>query len=365
MSLRRVAAVRRTLRDLGLDSVEVRWWNRVLRAPGGGFTVLLDLRPGATFTRLADASEALAVALRMDEVEIRKVGPRTAELIARAPLPLTLPRMPEPINAVSLVPPRTPTHAPIGVDWNGHVARFALFDDAGGTVSLIAGNPGTGKSSALKLIVRALVPTATPIVWFDPKGGADVSTFASRVEAIGSAIRADVSLEYLGLLNELVDRRSRALAAGMDRQQLHSVVVVIDEWAALGVDGDRKAKDEVESRLRRLASMGRAAQVTLILATQRPTAATIDVPTRGMASSRLVFGVGDVHASTAALGHPGAEMLHPQRDRGTAYMRDESGTRKVRLYEVPESLSLEATGHAGLRVTLSDLRDWEAVCLPR
>ena len=355
--------VQRALATLGLAHARVSLLRPVGRTEGGGWTVSLIVAPGGSFSEIEAAAERLAIALRVEEVRLHRAGPRVIELTTRPALPGHLPNYPDPVEPVGLVPARAPAAVPIGVDADGEVVGLPLFDEAGGTVALVAGSPGAGKSSALRLIIAGTSPTATTVLWFDPKGGADAMPFSHRVEAVSDAISAPVALEHLNRVGELIGVRSRALAAGFSPVLLWPVLVLVDEWASLGVDGTKQERAEVEAALRRIAATGRAARVSLVLATQRPTSTTIDVATRGLAATRLCFAVGDQHASVAALGLPGAELLHPARDRGTALIYDGAELRKVRCYRVPPNLISWTRAHAGLARPVAELLALERLAL--
>ncbi len=351
--------VARALALAGIDFAFVSPFHKVTKTPGGGFSLILKLKPGSSGTKLLELKENLSTALNYDELEIRRITPRKYELVARRALPTNFPEFHQSYPD-QIVPPRTPENVPIGIDADGNTAFFPMFDDAGGTVSLIAGNPGTGKSSALRILVASLMPTNTTIVWLDPKGGADASVFSSRVEAIPDCVNSKIAFNKLKEINDLIIRRSRAIANGYDVSLFRNLVVFVDEWASLGVDGIKKEREAVDEQLRRIASTGRAAKVSLVLATQRPTSTNIDVSTRGLATMRLVFAVMDTHASIASLGYTGAELLQPKRDRGIAIMNDTIGIRKVRIFKVPGNLKDLADQTKGLKTTLQELSDWES-----
>ena len=355
-------AVTRALKLVGCDFASVSLFHRVETTPGGGYTITLRIQPGANIEELIAKKMNLSTALNIDEIEIKRVAPRLVELTARPPMPKEFPTFPTFIHS-DIVPPRTPHTVPIGIDGDGLIAHLPLFDEAGGSVSLIAGNPGSGKSSALQIIVASLIPTPTVIVWFDPKGGADATKFSKRVDVVADCIDAKATEAKIRLLNRIVMRRANALADGFDLGLLSNIVVLVDEWASLGIDGNKKEREAVEEQLRRLAATGRALKVSLVLATQRPTSTTIDVATRGLATTRLVFAVGDVHASIAALGSPGAELLHPMRDRGVAFLNDAVRLRKVRMFRVPADLKATAHENQGMKMTLEELDEWEEACL--
>ena len=355
-------AVARALKLIGCDFATVSLFHRVDVTPGGGYTITLRIRPGANVDELVAKKMNLSTALNVEEIDIKRIAPRLVELIARPPMPKELPDYPTYIHT-DIVPPRTPHSIPIGIDGDGLVAYLPLFDEAGGSVSLVAGNPGSGKSSALQIIVASLIQTPTVIVWFDPKGGADAAKFSKRVDVVQDSIDAKSVESKLRQLNRVVMRRANALADGFDLGLVSNIVVLVDEWASLGVDGNKKEREAVEEQLRRLAATGRACKVSLVLATQRPTSTTIDVATRGLATTRLVFAVGDVHASIAALGAPGAEQLHPMRDRGVAFLNDAVRLRKVRMFRVPVDLQATAFANQGMKMTIDELDSWEESCL--
>lgn len=351
-------AVARALRDLDLAGFRVEWLTPSVRTPSGGIRVAVRIPRGASHDQLFRLAPHLAVALRSESVRIEKSGPVSATLTTEMPFGAGLPPYPTQISSGE-VPARTPWSVPLGRDADGYPVQFTLFDDAGGTVSLIAGSPGTGKSSTLRLLMAALAPTRTAIVWLDPKSGADAAAFSARAQVCPTAISATEALRVIHDLNALVRRRVDRLARLGTIGRVQPVVVLIDEWAALGVDGSRKDKEQLDAELRRLAATGRAALVSVVLATQRPTSTTIDVATRSLAATRLCFAVGDQHASIAALGVPGAEQLNPLRDRGTAYLDAGCGLSKVRIYGVPTALPSLVEEFRGLRTTLDTISSWE------
>ena len=351
-------AVKNALALVGFNFAKVSWLKKTLKTPNGGYTIQLKLLPGGAASELVKLKEKLASALNVDEVDIRKIGARKLELTARQELPRLLPEFDNGTWS-SIYSGSQISSISIGKTSDGFEAIFPVSDDAGGVVSLIAGNPGSGKSSLLKIILSSLMQTNAVIVWFDPKGGADARIFKSRVDVVGDCINAPSATEKLVQLNELVMRRANALASGKSLDGLPPVVVFVDEWANLGVNGNKKEKEEVDAQLRKLAAMGRASKVSLILSTQRPTATTIDVATRGMASVRVVFGVGDVHASIAALGYPGAELLHASLDRGKALYNNGASIQKIAIYQVPAELEELANSTFQANISLSSLATLE------
>jgi hypothetical protein len=345
------------LNRLALSLIRVAWTHPVLRFSNQGCSVILNLKPGCTYEMLETKVSHLMVALKVTHLELDRLSPSKVSLTFG-----TFERDSFPAYPVQLANATAPFTGsiPIGVDVYGSPVLLSLFDQAGGSVSLISGNPGQGKSSALRLVVAGLLHSSTVILWLDPKGGADARFFRNRVIAVGDAVSAPVVIKHLMQINELIDRRVKLLSEEYSLAPLPPVLVLVDEWAHLGLDGTRPETSEVEVLLRRIASMGRAAKVSLVLATQRPTSTQIDVSTRGLASNLLSFYVGDEYASIAALGQKGAETLHPIRDRGIAFFRDGAKLQKVYLYQVPEDLREASETVTGI-ASLEDLRLWESL----
>ncbi len=84
-----------------------------------------------------------------------------------------------------------------------------------------------------------------------------------------------------------LDSYNKAIAGDPERQKLPQIVVVIDELADLML----VAAKEVEESICRIAQMGRASGIHLVIATQRPSADVITGLMKANIPSRIAFAV--------------------------------------------------------------------------
>lgn len=187
---------------------------------------------------------------------------------------------------------------------------------------LVAGSTGSGKSEWLRMTLGSLCAANTPrtlsLVLIDPKRTAfnplKESPFLLR------PIIYPADEDILAVLEELIrmmEERYRCLeqAGSTDLREynrrfgpLPRVVCLCDEYADL-VLADSRAGKEVERKIMRLGSKGRAAGIHLILATQRPSKDVVKGVIRSNLNARVVFKVNERLDSRIILEQAGAETL--------------------------------------------------------
>ena len=188
---------------------------------------------------------------------------------------------------------------------------------------LIAGTTGSGKSVCMNSLILSLLYKARPdevrLIMIDPKmvelgvyNGIPhlyVPVVTDPKKAAGALQWSVVEmLKRYRLFSEigvrdLASYNKHCLETG--EQTMPQVVIVIDELADLML----VASKEVEESICRVAQMGRAAGMHLIIATQRPSADVITGLMKANIPSRIAFAVSSAMESRIILDQAGAEKL--------------------------------------------------------
>lgn len=186
---------------------------------------------------------------------------------------------------------------------------------------LVGGLPGSGKSELLAAMIAGLLPHPrhAQVAVIDPKlvdFGVMPSDLAGLWQPVATdqAAAIDLAGEVLAECQRrfamLKDAGARSLAAynatlskakGLER--LPYLVAFIDELADFA--GDKRFGPLALE----IGRKGRAAGVSLVLATQRPSADVVDSSLRAVAGAAVAFRVRNVHDSRTIIGDSGAELL--------------------------------------------------------
>lgn len=210
---------------------------------------------------------------------------------------------------------------------------FALGEDIGGNAIvgniaklphlLIAGTTGSGKSVCMNSLILSLLYKSTPeevrLIMIDPKmvelgiyNGIPhlyIPVVTDPKKAAGALQWSVVEmLKRYRLFSEIGVRDLTGYNAhqkAIGEQTMPRVVIVIDELADLML----VASKEVEESICRVAQMGRAAGMHLVIATQRPSADVITGLMKANIPSRIAFAVSSSLESRIILDNSGAEKL--------------------------------------------------------
>lgn len=188
---------------------------------------------------------------------------------------------------------------------------------------LIAGTTGSGKSVCMNSLIISLLYKSDPddvkLIMIDPKmvelgvyNGIPhlyIPVVTDPKKAAGALQWAVTEmLKRYRLFSELGVRNLEAYNQHLienDQPKLPNVVVVIDELADLML----VASKDVEESICRVAQMGRAAGMHLVIATQRPSADVITGLMKANIPSRIAFAVSSALESRIILDNSGAEKL--------------------------------------------------------
>ena len=190
---------------------------------------------------------------------------------------------------------------------------------------LIAGATGSGKSVCINSIITSILYKADPdevkLVLIDPKvvelGNYNgiphllipVVTDPSKAAAALSWAVVEMTDRYkifseVGA-KDLASFNSKMRAQGDEDQVLPQIVIIIDELADLML----VASKQVQETVQRIAQLGRAAGMHLIVATQRPSVDVITGVIKANIPARIAFAVSSGYDSKTILDTGGAEKL--------------------------------------------------------
>jgi S-DNA-T family DNA segregation ATPase FtsK/SpoIIIE len=275
---------------------------RNVRPLPNGLAVRVRLLPGQTPVPFTEASDAMAHAWRVFAVRI--TSPRRGVVLIRATAtdPLEDPHPSREAATTRLL------SAVVG----------ALETDGAWVVDfrrephwLVVGATRSGKSTLLARLVTQLAPQPVALVGVDCKGGMELGLFRKRFSALATSRKEAVTV-FGALVVEVQHRMAVCRAAGArsiwelpEDERPVPVVVLVDEMAELyltnGSKDDRAEAEQCSTYLLRLAQLGAALGVHLVIAGQR-------------VGSDLGPGV------TALRAQLGGRICHRVNDPGTAEM---------------------------------------------
>jgi S-DNA-T family DNA segregation ATPase FtsK/SpoIIIE len=204
---------------------------------------------------------------------------------------------------------------------------------------LIAGATGTGKSVGVNSIITGLLYTKSPddvkFIMVDPKM-VELSLYNGLPHLLNPVI-TDMELvsNALQWCIEEMNKRYRMLKQAkvkkvteynkqMGYSAMPYILVVIDEMADLMLT----VGADVESKIQRLAQMGRAVGLHLILATQRPTVEVITGLIKANVPGRIAYAVATAMESRIILDQTGAETL---LGNGDLLYKDNTTPKSIRI----------------------------------
>lgn len=311
----RIKIIEQTLKNFDVEATV----SKVVRGP----TITrfeLMLSPGVKVNRIVSLSNDLSVALATQDVRILTPVP------GKSAVGLEIPNESSEFVTLGDVFAATDSKRSLGP------LIVGLGKDIGGAAViaslssmphlLISGTTGSGKTTCVNSIVTSLLlfshPDQVKMILIDPKivelaHYKDVPHLIAPV--ITEAKKASVALKWA--VREMEDRFKLLAETGTRNIELFNrdkagagatlpyIVIVIDELADLMM----VAPAEVEEAICRLAQMGRAVGINLVVATQRPSVDVITGLIKANIPSRISFEVASQTDSRVVLDMAGAEKL--------------------------------------------------------
>ena len=283
----------------------------------------VELEKGVRLNKLTTAADDIALSLGASGVRIAAVPGKISVVGIEVPnRNVTTVSLREVIDSQEFHKAKSLSSFAVGKDIGGNciVGNIARLPHM-----LIAGTTGSGKSVCMNSIIISLLYKASPddvkLIMVDPKmvelgiyNGIPhllIPVVTDPKKAAGSLQWAlSEMMRRYKLMSDLGVRDLEAYNSIMENQEtggqkLPQIVVIIDELADLMM----VAAKEVEESINRIAQMGRASGVHLIIATQRPSADVITGLMKANIPSRIAFSVASAMESRIILDTQGAEKL--------------------------------------------------------
>lgn len=203
---------------------------------------------------------------------------------------------------------------------------------------LIAGAPYKGKTSALRLLVGSFLKTKTPneikLILMDPRF---VSFSAFKNVGLRPELVPDCAAKLSDILSEMY-RRFTILRSSKCRNiseynrttsnRLPFIVCVIDEYSDLILGYNRQYERIIRETIIRIAQLGRAVGIHLVIATERPSIDVLPATIRVNFPSVMALKTANPIDSVNLIGCPDANQLV---GRGDLMLKHEDKLSKIQL----------------------------------
>jgi len=282
----------------------------------------VELEQGVRLNKLTNLADDIALALGASGVRIAPIPDKISMVGVEVPNKLVSPVcIHDVISSTTFTDHSSKVAFAVGKDIGGNdiVGNIAKLPHL-----LIAGTTGSGKSVCTNSLIISLLYKSTPeevrLIMVDPKM-VELGIYNGiphlLIPVVTDPKKAAGALQWA--VTEMM-KRYRAFAEANVRDlasynaraaktegmtKMPQVVIVIDELADLML----VAAKEVEESICRVAQMGRASGMHLIIATQRPSADVITGLMKANIPSRIAFAVSSAMESRIILDTQGAEKL--------------------------------------------------------
>ena len=309
------------------------------------------LEQGVKLSKITNLSDDIALALGASGVRVAPVPNKISVVGIEVPnRTVTAVRIRDVIESREFTCHPSPVAFAVGKDIGGSsiVGNIAKLPHV-----LIAGTTGSGKSVCTNSLIVSILYKSTPdevrFIMVDPKM-VELAPYNGiphlLIPVVTDPKKAAGALQWA--VFEMMKRYKMFSEKGVkdlagynalsetdeDVKKLPIVVVVIDELADLML----VAAKEVEESICRVAQMGRAAGMHLVVATQRPSADVITGLMKANIPSRIAFAVASSMESRIILDTPGAEKLVGKGDMLYSPLGESKPTRVQGCFITPEEI---------------------------
>ena len=309
------------------------------------------LEQGVKLSKITNLSDDIALALGASGVRVAPVPNKISVVGIEVPnRTVTAVRIRDVIESREFTRHPSSVAFAVGKDIGGNniVGNIAKLPHV-----LIAGTTGSGKSVCTNSLIVSILYKSTPdevrFIMVDPKM-VELAPYNGiphlLIPVVTDPKKAAGALQWA--VFEMMKRYKMFSEKGVkdlagynalaevdeDVKKLPTVVVVIDELADLML----VAAKEVEESICRVAQMGRAAGMHLVIATQRPSADVITGLMKANIPSRIAFAVASSMESRIILDTTGAEKLVGKGDMLYFPLGDAKPTRVQGCFITPEEI---------------------------
>lgn len=247
-----------------------------------------------------------------------------------------IPLKPPACTLEDMGPPPETYRLPLPLGVTQHGPLWADLDEA--PHALFAGATGSGKSTLIHACLHYLIPRAE--IWGIDLKRVELNRYRPQFAQLATN-PADVAPLLNDLLRETNARLTQMEMRGDNLWRGRRLVLVVDELAEVTL-----ASKQDTHMLLRMAQIGRAAGVHLLLATQRPSVHVIPGDLKANLPLRVAFALPTLVDSRVVLDQGGAEVLSPPGD--ALVLQGHKITRVSTPYFKPPPLSLDTDNSARL-----------------
>ena len=204
---------------------------------------------------------------------------------------------------------------------------------------LVAGSPGSGKSTLIKAMIESALLSEANVKIIDPKI-VDFAEFRKRnrcgVESNPERFSAvlDEIIEKMNIIYDILFSRGFSSVQQnnlSNHKKIGSTVLFIDEWADV-----ISVEKSIPKKLLTISQKGRAAGISIVLATQRPSASILPGEIKANFTGRIALRVSSEMESRIIIDSSVASTIS---ERGLAYYRDQNHQTPILFRSVQNDLA--------------------------